>query len=247
MFLVLRRLPLGSDECCGERSASPSRRMRSASLARDESSEECLASPFGHDWSPYPTPPAAPRKDQYIPESEGSDDKYDRQRRPPRPAKLFRNGQLIFHRTYTGPEPIGYVDTGLYEGGNHDWYEAYTDVDLAYTDVELDLVLQQHHIERWSHCAQFRRGVLRTACAAHRLSTPRAQAADCSAEAGSTARESPSRAKRESPSRAKRGSPSRVKRESPSRAKRESPSSAKLESPSLAKREFPSRAKYEAV
>jgi hypothetical protein len=142
-----------------------------------------------YEWSPYPTPPAAPRKDQYIPESEGSDGKYDRQRRPPRPARLFRNGQLIFHRTsrYTGPEPIGYVDTGLCEGVNHDWYEAYTDVDLRWA-CRLDLVLQRHHIERWSPCSQFRRGVLRTACAAHRLSIPRAQAADCSAEAGSTAR-----------------------------------------------------------
>ena len=154
---VVRRLPLGSDECCGERSASPSSGMRSASPARDESSEECLASPFGYEWSPYPTPPAAPRKDQYISESEGSTDKFDRQRRPPPPAKLFRNGQLMFHRSYKGPEPIGYVDTGLYEGGNHDWYEAYTDVDLRWAR-RLDLVLQRHDIERWAPRAQFRRG-----------------------------------------------------------------------------------------
>ena len=126
--------------------------MRLASPARGESSDEGHASPFGHDWSPYPTPPAAPRKDQYIPESEGSDDEYERQRRPPLPAKVFRYGQLMFHRTYKGPEPIGYVDTGLYEGGNHDWYEAYTDVDLRWAR-RLDLVLQRHRIERWHPAA----------------------------------------------------------------------------------------------
>ena len=161
---VVRRLVLGglSDESCGERSASPSSGMRLASPARGESSDECHASPFAADWSPYPTPPVAPRKDQYIPESEGSDVEYERQRRPPPPAKIFRYGQLMFHRTYKGPEPIGYVDTGLYEGGNHDWYEAYTDVDLRWAR-RLDLVLQRHHIERWPPCAakaQLRRDAL---------------------------------------------------------------------------------------
>ena len=170
---AVRRLLLGSDESCGERSASPSDEChaspfgdescggrsaspssgrRLASPARGESSDECHPSPLCHDWSPYPTPPAAPRKDQYIPESEGSDVEYERQRRPPPPAKIFRYGQLMFHRTYKGPEPIGYVDTGLYEGGNHDWYEAYTDVDLRWAR-RLDLVLQRHRIERWHPAA----------------------------------------------------------------------------------------------
>jgi hypothetical protein len=34
--------------------------------------------------------------------------------------KVFHRGQLHIHKAYTGPEPVAYVDTGLYEGGQHE-------------------------------------------------------------------------------------------------------------------------------
>jgi hypothetical protein len=44
---------------------------------------------------------------------------------------LFHRGrQLHIHKAYTGPELVAYVDTGLYEGGQRDWYEAYSEVDF---------------------------------------------------------------------------------------------------------------------
>jgi hypothetical protein len=92
----------------------------------------------------YPTIPAAPRKDQYVSESETTEN-YDRFS----PAKLFRNGKLMFHKSYEGPEPISYVDTGLYEGGRNDWYEAYDAVDLLWAR-RLDLILRLHNIPRWA-------------------------------------------------------------------------------------------------
>lgn len=94
--------------------------------------------------SRYPTPPAAPPKDQYISESESSDICNRPCRRQP-PAKLFRNGQLWYHKSYKGPEPIGYVDTGLYEGGQHDFYEAYNEADAVWAK-RLSLVLRRHGI-----------------------------------------------------------------------------------------------------
>lgn len=96
-------------------------------------------------WSRYPTPPAAPRKDQYISESESIDNYKQPQRRPP--AKIFRDGRLMFHKTYEGPVPIGYVDTGLYEGGSNDWYEAYNEADVLWAR-RLSLVLRRHNIPR---------------------------------------------------------------------------------------------------
>jgi hypothetical protein len=115
-------------------------------------SRERSKSPDVDEQSGYPTIPAAPRKDQYhdISESE-TPDNYD----SPAPEKLFRNGQLMFHKSYEGPEPISYVDTALYEGGRNDWYEAYTEVDLLWAR-RLDLVLRRHNIPRWATSAQAR-------------------------------------------------------------------------------------------
>jgi hypothetical protein len=54
----------------------------------------------------YPTHPPAP------PESEA--ERSDSKRLPRRPpAKVLRNGQLMYHKAYNGPRPITYVDTRL--------------------------------------------------------------------------------------------------------------------------------------
>ena len=63
-------------------------------------------------------------------------------------AKFFLRGQLHIHKAYTGPEPVGYVDTGLYEGGQDDWYEAYSEGDVLWAR-RLDYVLRRHNIPRW--------------------------------------------------------------------------------------------------
>ena len=76
--------------------------------------------------SRYPTPPAAPPKDDYIYESEDESQSPLRQA----PARVFRHGKLKIHKTYNGPVPLTYVDTGVYEGGGNDYYEAYTEQDL---------------------------------------------------------------------------------------------------------------------
>ena len=99
----------------------------------------------------YPTPPAAPRKDQYIPPSESeaeSSDSEESERtllRPP--TKVFHNGKLMYHKAYDGPKPITYVDTRLYEGGCNDYYEAFNEHDLIWVRRIRD-VLDSHNIPR---------------------------------------------------------------------------------------------------
>ena len=96
-------------------------------------------------FSAYPTVPDAPRKDQYyIPESELED------KSPPRqpPAKIFRNGVLMYHKNFKGTVPISYVDTRLYEGGHDDYYEAYTSSDLRWIR-RIHYLLHAHQIQRW--------------------------------------------------------------------------------------------------
>ena len=95
-------------------------------------------------FSRYPTPPDAPRKDQYIPESESE------AKSPPRgrPAKIFRNGKLMYHKRCRGQLPITYVDTRLYEGGHDDYYEAYTSSDLRWIR-RIHYLLDAHRIPRW--------------------------------------------------------------------------------------------------
>ena len=97
--------------------------------------------------SRYPTPPAAPPKDGYIYESEDESQSPQRQA----PARVFRHGKLKIHKTYNGPVPLTYVDTGVYEGGSNDYYEAYTEQDL-YWARRLDYMLKYHRIPRWEAC-----------------------------------------------------------------------------------------------
>jgi hypothetical protein len=84
-------------------------------------------------------PPAAQRKDDYIPDSES-----DKQRPRAPPAYIFCNGQLMFHKAYHGRMPFTYVNTRLYEGGRHDWYGVRTDRNMVWAQ-RLNLVLQRHN------------------------------------------------------------------------------------------------------
>ena len=68
------------------------------------------------------------------------------------PAYLFRDGQLTFHKAYQSRQPFTFIDTGLYEGGRHDWYGVHTDRDLVWAR-RLNLVLQRHNIQRGDQAA----------------------------------------------------------------------------------------------
>jgi hypothetical protein len=96
-------------------------------------------------FSPYPTPPAAPRKDQYHSSESASDSEVQG---PALRAKVFRRGMLMHHVAYKGPKPISYVDTGLYEDGRHDYIEAYNERDLLWAR-RMDYVLRRHQISRF--------------------------------------------------------------------------------------------------
>ena len=67
------------------------------------------------------------------------------------PARVFRHGKLKIHKTYNGPVPLTYVDTGVYKGGMNDYYEAYTEQDLCWAR-RLNYVLKYHQIPRWEAC-----------------------------------------------------------------------------------------------
>jgi hypothetical protein len=84
-------------------------------------------------------------KDQHVPESESESESQSPLRRPP--AKIFRNGELQVHKTYKGPVPLTYVDTGVYEGGSDDYYEVYTRDDLRWAR-RLAFVMKHHGIVR---------------------------------------------------------------------------------------------------
>ena len=68
--------------------------------------------------------------------------------RSPPPAKVFSRGILLHHATYKGRKPISYVDTGIYEDGRHNYYEAFIDEDLTWASC-LDYVLRRHRIPRF--------------------------------------------------------------------------------------------------
>ena len=47
----------------------------------------------------------------------------------------------MFHKMYQGRQPFTFVDTGLYQGGRHDWYGVHNERDLVW-------VLKHHNIPR---------------------------------------------------------------------------------------------------
>jgi hypothetical protein len=104
------------------------------------------------DWPPfdnhYPTPPPAQSKDQTPLRSSDWDSGSDYCEGCPTPQgllKILRSGGLLLHKSCGGPLPIGYVDTGLYEGGRRDWFEAFTLRDLTWAK-RMDYVLRHHNI-----------------------------------------------------------------------------------------------------
>jgi hypothetical protein len=64
---------------------------------------------FAVAWSSNPLEPICSLKDHYIPESESEGSSQSQLWQSP--AKIFRNGQLQFHKTYKGPVPLTYVNT----------------------------------------------------------------------------------------------------------------------------------------
>ena len=62
---------------------------------------------------------------------------------------LFQKGRLMYHKAHKGPEPIAYVDTRLYEGGNHDYYEVYDKRDLFWAR-RIDHLLTCYQVPRWT-------------------------------------------------------------------------------------------------
>ena len=82
--------------------------------------------------SPYPSPPAAPPKDQYVSDSEREDERPRRRRRQSQPLTLIKDGELYVHKDYTGRLPLCCYVTGLQEGGQHDYYPCYTENDIIW-------------------------------------------------------------------------------------------------------------------
>ena len=83
---------------------------------------------------PYPTPPAAPCKDQYISDSD-SDSEYGRphrRRRRSPPVTRIKHGVLHVHKDYEGRLPLCYYDTGLREGWQHDGYACFNMRDILW-------------------------------------------------------------------------------------------------------------------
>ena len=116
--------PASPDSCCSQR--------------RLQEYEDQIRNSF------YPAPPDAPRKDQHYSESE-----LEAESSPWRPpAKIFRNGKLMYHKKFKGAVPITYVDTRLYEGGHDDYYEAHNPSDLRWVR-RIRHLLDAHKIPRW--------------------------------------------------------------------------------------------------
>jgi hypothetical protein len=145
---AVRRLDLAIDNQASE-STQPVDEADAAFPSCPESPDSCCSQRRLQAYedeirfSAYPAPPNAPRKDQYIPESESE------AKSPPRrrPAKIFHNGILMYHKNFKGTVPITYVDTRLYEGGHDDYYEAYSQSDLRWIR-RIHYLLDAHKIPR---------------------------------------------------------------------------------------------------
>ena len=96
------------------------------------------------DASCYPTPPAAPRKDQYVSESDSDYGRQRRRRQRSPPATRIKHGVLHVHKDYEGRLPLCYYDTGLREGGPDDGYACFDLRDILWARRV------RFHIERMS-------------------------------------------------------------------------------------------------
>jgi hypothetical protein len=136
-----------------QQTADPAAQPQSLSLqcaASPVEEAEWVPSYYDQLFPPYPTPPPAPPKDQYIaPSDTESEAETSDSECPPRrlPAKVLRNGQLMYHKAYEGPRPITCVDTRLCQGGPDYYIEAFNDEEVIWLRVIRDL-LDAHHIPR---------------------------------------------------------------------------------------------------
>ena len=73
--------------------------------------------------SSNPTLSSAPRKDQYVSQSEYGHPR--RRRRRSLPVTRIKNVELYLHKGYEGRLPLCYYATGLQEGGPHDGYACF--------------------------------------------------------------------------------------------------------------------------
>ena len=82
--------------------------------------------------SSYPTPPAAPRKDQYVLDSDSEHGRLCRHSRRSLPVTRIKNAELYMHKDYEGRLRLCYYATGLQEGGPHDGYACFNMRDILW-------------------------------------------------------------------------------------------------------------------
>ena len=81
---------------------------------------------------PYPLVPTAPRKDQYVSESESECGRPRRRRRPSPPVTRILDGVLHVRKDYEGRLPLCYYDTGLRGYGPDDGYACFNMRDMLW-------------------------------------------------------------------------------------------------------------------
>ena len=82
--------------------------------------------------SSYPLAPTAPRKDQYVSESESECGRPRRRRRPSPPVTRILDGVLHVRKDYEGRLPLCYYDTGLRGYGPDDGYACFNMRDILW-------------------------------------------------------------------------------------------------------------------
>ena len=90
-------------------------------------------------------PPAAPRKDQCVSDSDSDYCRPRRRRRRSLPVTRIKHGVLHVHKDYEGRLPLCYYDTGLREGGPDDGYACFDLRDILWARRVT------FHIERMSY------------------------------------------------------------------------------------------------
>ncbi len=60
------------------------------------------------------------------------------------------------HKTYKGPVPLTYVDTGVYEGWSNDYYEVHARVELRWAR-RLEFIMKHHIVHAPPGASSLRR------------------------------------------------------------------------------------------
>ena len=143
---AVRRLPLGEfndpqeDESYRDAPSRSSSPIICSQLRQQQCEEAIRRRGAEEAESRYPTPPAAPRKDQYISESDLESDCVSPSQSLP--SALFRNGKLYVHKDYEGRIPLCHYATGLPAGHPHDFYVCFSERDVVWANRV------RFHIER---------------------------------------------------------------------------------------------------